>query len=94
MNAPDTNGWIKGLEDADKDDMILVCVPTVDEDGETDILHAIAWWDAETSRWDGDFHYLDVPGAEALEATHWKPLNLPVEFIEPEEAEVAIAHAV
>ena len=92
MNAPDTNGWIKGLEDAPKDEMILACVPSTDDDGEPDYIHGLAWWDEETNRWDGDFHYLDLPGAEALEPSHWKPLNLPVEF--EEEADVAIAAAV
>ena len=92
MTTPDANGWIAGMESAPKDEMILVCVPSSTEDGETDYIHSLAWWveeadvESERSRWDGEWRYIDMPGAGDLDPTHWKPLNLPVEYAVSEAA--------
>ena len=86
MQTPDKNSWIEGMDHADKDDLILVCVPCATEDGLDDYQHAIAWWNPDDNRWDGEWRYVDMPGAGDLEPTHWKPLDLPITYEAKEKA--------
>jgi len=98
-STPDANGWVEGLDDADEDEIILVLVPAVTEDGEPDYIHSLAWWVeggvGSAGRWDGEWRYIDMPGAGDLEPSHWKPraLDLPVAYETEAEVEMAGMHA-
>jgi hypothetical protein len=88
MSTRDKNGWSEGMEDAPRDQRILVLIP---DDANEDFDHEIACWDEETGRWEGEWRNLINEDATPhaltqVEPTHWKLLDLPEVFSAAEAA--------
>jgi hypothetical protein len=64
MGAPDANGWVKGMEGAPEDELILIGFVDEAGDFEVDIAECV------NGHWVSD---IDNP-------THWKLVGEPVEY--------------